>query len=153
MTILTNKMNSKIKTRLKLLDNKYIYIPLIDVVFLLLIFFTLSSSFIQISAININLPKVKATLTSAEKLIITIDKNNNFYFNDQVMNLKELKEQLVEITSKNNVDGVIIRADNDAPHGTVSKTLALANSLDLNVYFAVSSPKNKNLNQIPFESY
>ena len=134
----------KIKTRLKIIKGKYFAVPLVDVVFLLLIFFVLSSSFVQVSAININLPSVQGQLTSAEKLVVTVDKNNKYYFNDQVMNLKKLKEQLANISTKYQIKSIIVRADKDAPHGLVTKVLALANSLNLNVYFAVSTvPKSQ----------
>ncbi len=129
----------KIRTRLKIIEGKYFFVPLIDVVFLLLIFFVLSSSFVQVSAISIKLPSVRGQLTSAEKLVITIDKNNRYYFNDQVMDLKTLKEQLAKISTKYQIGSIIVRADKDAPHGVVSNVLELANSLNLNVYFAVSA--------------
>jgi biopolymer transport protein ExbD len=129
----------KIKTRLKIIKGKYFYVPLVDVIFLLLIFFVLCSSFVQVSAINIKLPSVQGQLTSAEKLVVTIDKNNRYYFNDQVMNLKTLKEQLAKIATKYHIESIIVRADEKAPHGVVTKVLVLANKLNLNVYFAVSA--------------
>ena len=132
----------KIKTRLKIIKGQYFYVPLIDVVFLLLIFFVLSSSFVQVSSINIRLPSAQGQLTSAEKLVVTVDKNNKYYFNDQVMNLKTLKEQLAEIATKYQIRSIIVRADKDAPHGVVTRILSLANSLKLNVYFAVSAVPN-----------
>ena len=134
----------KIESRLKIIKGKYFSVPLIDVVFLLLIFFVLSSSFVQVSAININLPSVQGQLTSAEKLVVTIDKNNKYYFNDQVMNLITLKEQLAKISTKYQIKSIIVRADESAPHGLVTQVLALANTLNLNVYFAVSTvPKSQ----------
>jgi biopolymer transport protein ExbD len=128
----------KIKTRLKIIKGEYFFVPLVDVIFLLLIFFVLSSSFVQVSAIDIKLPSVQGQLTSAEKLVVTIDKNNRYYFNDQVMDLKTLKEQLAKISTKYQIESIIVRADKDTPHGVVTEVLALANTLNLNVYFAVS---------------
>jgi biopolymer transport protein ExbD len=141
----------KITTRLKILKGEYNFVPLIDVIFLLLIFFMLSSSFVQVSAINVQLPSVKGEPTSAEKLVITIDKYNNYYFNDQVMDLKTLKEQLAALSSKYQVDSIIIRADKATPQEAVAKVLSMATSLNLNVYFAVGSVKN-NVHQVPFET-
>ena len=66
------------------------------------------------------------------------------------MGLQTLKEQLGRVTAQNKIDSVIIRADKDTPHGAVAKILALANSLNLNVYFAVSS--SDNTSQVPFET-
>ena len=132
----------KIKTRLKIIKGRFVFVPLIDVIFLLLIFFVLSSSFVQVSTISVKLPSVSGQLTSAEKLVVTIDKNNKFFFNDQVMDLKTLKEMLVKIATKYQIESIIVRADKDVSHGTVTKVLALAYSLNLNVYFAVATVPN-----------
>jgi len=129
----------KIGTNLQIIKGKYYYVPLVDVVFILLIFFLLSSSFVQVSAINIKLPTAPAQFTSVEKLVVTIDNNSNYYFNDQVMDFKTLKKQLALIVSKYQIDSIIIRADKDTPHGTVSNMLTLASNLNLNVYFAVAA--------------
>ena len=139
----------KIKTNLKIIEGTFNCVPLIDVIFLLLIFFMLSSSFVQVSSIDINLPAVNAQTTSVEKLAVTISKDNKVYFNDQLMDIKKLKEVLAEITAKNQIDSIIIRADRDTPHGMVAEVLALANSLNLNVYFAVAA--DNSYSQVPFE--
>ena len=94
----------KIKTRLKIIKGKYFWVHLVDVIFLLLIFFVLSSSFVQVSAINIKLPSTPGQLTSTEKLVVAIDKNDRYYFNDQVMDLKTLKEQLATIATKYQIE-------------------------------------------------
>ena len=127
-----------IKTRLRIIRGKYFFVPLVDVIFLLLIFFVLCSSFVEVSAISIKLPSVQGQLTSAEKLVVTIDSKDRYYFNDQVMDLKTLKEQLARIATRYQIGSIIVRADQDALHGVVTNVLALANSLNLNVYFAVS---------------
>lgn len=129
--------NVKIKTNLKILKGTYNFVPLINVMFLLLIFFMLSNSFIKLSSINITLPSAIGQPTNTEKLVVTIDKNSNFYFRDQLMNFKTLKEQLAKIVSKYQINSIIIRADKNTPHGTVANLLAFAGSLKLNVYFAV----------------
>ena len=55
------------------------------------------------------------------------------------MDLKTLEEQLAKIATKYHIESIIVRADEKAPHGVVTKVLALANKLNLNVYFAVSA--------------
>ena len=141
----------KIKTRLKIIKGKYNFVPFINIAFLLFVFMTLSSSFVQVSAINIELPHAVGQPTNAEKLVITIDKNQNYYFNDQVMDFKTLTEQLANISSKYQIDSVIIRADQNTPQGAVVKILSLANSLDLNVYLAVDPTTNTATTQVPLE--
>ena len=138
----------KIQSKLEIIKGCFNFVPLIDVIFLLLIFFMLSSSFVQVSSIDVSLPQVNAQTTSAEKLVVTIAKDNKIYFNDQLMDLRKLREELARMGTRSQIDSIIVRADKDTPHGTVAKVLALANSLNLNVYFAVASNP---YSQVPFE--
>jgi len=131
----------KIRTRLAILKGDPGATPFLAVFFLLLVFFLLSSSFVQVSAIKIELPTPTAPAPSysAEKLVVTIDKDNKFYFNDQEMDLKTLIAQLGTISSKRQANAVILRADKSVSHQVVSEVLSLANSLSLNVYFAMAA--------------
>ncbi len=134
----------KIETHLKIIKGEFVFVPLINVVFLLLIFFILSSAFVQVSTISLKLPTAEGQLTNAEKLVVTIDNKNRFYFNDQVMDLETLKEQLARMAARYQIKSIIIMADKETPHGVVTNVLALANSLNLNVYFAVAAvPKSQ----------
>lgn len=141
----------KISTNLKILEGNYNYVPFINVFFLLLIFLMLNSSFVQVSAINIDLPPLPGQPISAEKLVVAIDKNQNYYFNDQVMDIKTIKEQLANIVSRYQVESIILQADQNAPQGAVAKILSLANSMDLTVYLAVDSSNSSSTYQVPFE--
>lgn len=116
-------------------------IALINVLFLGLIFFALSSSFVEVSAIRVNLPEVAVESTPVVKLVVTIDRYNKIYFNDQEMDLDTLKEELGRQSSKHQIDTIIIRADKVTPHDMVSKILALARHLNLQTYIAVDAGK------------
>lgn len=129
----------KIKTRLQILKGDPGTTPFLAVFFLLLVFLLLSSSFVQISAIKVDLPSAPAQSYSTEKLVVTIDKDNKFYFNDQEMDMKNLVAQLGVISSKRQVNAIILRADKVVPHQVVSQVLSLANSLNLGVYFAIGA--------------
>lgn len=129
----------KIETKLKIMKGEFIFTPIVNVIFLLFIFFVLSSAFVQVSTINLELPRSQGYLTNAEKLVVTIDKENRFYFNDQVMNLTTLKNQLASMAARHQIKSIIIRADKDSPHGVVTRVLSLANSLKLDVYFALAT--------------
>ncbi len=118
--------------------------PMIDVVFLLLIFFMLSSSFVQVSGITVNLPgAVISSQTSVNKLVVSIDRNNTFYFNDSPMTWDILAEQLQKCKLQWNADTVIIRADRNTTYGVVVEIMSLARSLGLNVYVATLEVQGK----------
>jgi biopolymer transport protein ExbD len=138
--------NNKIfKSKLKIAKGMPDLTPLIDVVFLLLLFFMLSSSFIQLTGIKINLPEVVASENSgAEKLVIAVDKNGNCFFNDERLDWTGLKLKLREYAERWRVDTVILVADKEAEYGEIIKLMSLARSLNLNVYAATATKMEKN---------
>ncbi len=92
--------------------------PLIDVVFLLLIFFMLTSSYIFQPGIKINLPRAVTSEVIAEKdLVITVSAENLIYLNDYPISLKELKSHLEKAAEKG--WPLLIKADRKASLGNV----------------------------------
>ncbi|HBC87206.1 MAG TPA: hypothetical protein DCZ94_09650 [Lentisphaeria bacterium] len=136
---------ARFKTRLKVFKGMPDMTPVINVVFILLLFFMLSSSFVQISGIKINLPETEGeNETGAEKLIISVDRNNKIFFNDeQLKDWTILKQKLAYFVSKSKARTVIIVADKDTAYGEIVKLMSLARSLNLNVYAATMSPDSK----------
>ena len=69
--------------------------PLIDVVFLLLIFFMLTFA-IQGQGLAISLPEGEETQKEEKDIILKIDRNNNLHLNDQQIEIDSLKSVLSE---------------------------------------------------------
>jgi len=69
--------------------------PLIDVVFLLLIFFMLTFA-IQGQGLAISLPEGEETQKKEKDIIVKIDRNNNLHLNDQQIEIDSLKSILGE---------------------------------------------------------
>jgi len=69
--------------------------PLIDVVFLLLIFFMLTFA-IQGQGLAISLPEGEETQKEEKDIIVKIDRNNNLHLNDQQIDIDSLKSILGE---------------------------------------------------------
>ncbi len=108
----------KFKKRLSLEKGHLDIAPLIDVVFLLLIFFMLTSSFIFQPGIKVNLPKaVTGEVIQKENLILVIDKNNKVYIKDRVMTDEELRSRL-NLAAKEEKP-LLIKADRRASLGEV----------------------------------
>ncbi len=101
--------------------------PLIDVVFLLLIFFMLSSHFVTQPGIKITLPSaITARLHPEEDIIISITEDSNLYLNERPVTLKNLLEQLrIEIT-KTEKKTVTIKADEKIDLGLAVKVMDIA---------------------------
>jgi biopolymer transport protein ExbD len=110
--------------------------PLIDVVFLLLIFFMVSTTFEHQSRIQIELPEATAEATKPddESLEIIIDAQGRFFLGDQqVVNteLKTLKGAISKVVGEREGLPVIIRADGKTPHQAVITALDATSQLGL----------------------
>jgi biopolymer transport protein ExbD len=110
--------------------------PLIDVVFLLLIFFMVSTTFEQQSRIQIELPEATAEATKPDddSLEIIIDAQGRFFIGEeQVVNteLKTLKGAIGKAVGEREAIPVIIRADAKTPHQAVITALDATSQLGL----------------------
>ncbi|MBN1793876.1 MAG: biopolymer transporter ExbD [Candidatus Omnitrophica bacterium] len=92
--------------------------PLIDVLFLLLIFFMLTSSFVYQPGIKIDLPKAVTSEVIKEKnIVIMLTGENTVYLNNKIVTMKELLETLK--SSSYAQRPVLIKADKKASLGRV----------------------------------
>lgn len=98
--------------------------PLIDVVFLLLIFFMVSTTFDRESALEVELPEAsrEATDEPEEALEIVIDAQGNYYINENrvVNNRPEtLRAALAQVAGDDRSRPVVLKADARTPHQSV----------------------------------
>ena len=106
------------KRRTELKKGQLDIAPLIDVVFLLLIFFMLTSSFIFQPGIKVNLPKAVTSEALHEKsLVILVTNSDVIYLNDRAITTKELNSRL-RIAAKENKP-LLIKADRRASMGKI----------------------------------
>ena len=101
--------------------------PLIDVVFLLLIFFMLSSHFVTQPGIKITLPSATTAKPYPEEdIIISITKDNNLYLNEGEVTLDNLLDKLRIKIGKAEKKTVIIKADEKIDLGLAVKVMDIA---------------------------
>jgi len=110
--------------------------PLIDVVFLLLIFFMVSTTFEQQSKLKIELPQASAAKTEQQPdaVVIAIDARGRYFVNDrQLVNsqLGTLKAALQKTVGDKRDTPLILRADAKTPHQAVVMAMDAAAQLGL----------------------
>ncbi len=98
--------------------------PLIDVVFLLLIFFMVTTTFTRETLLQVNLPEAEAETqsTQTERLEIVVSRDGSFTLNGQTLVNGKFETLLrgLELESKGNLNlPVIIVADSEATHQSV----------------------------------
>ncbi len=93
---------------------------LIDVMFLLLIFFMVTSTFKNQPAINLVLPRsATASETVDTPAILFLTSEGLVYLNDTLMDKETLAVRLKEMHDNSGEDRMVLRADEDAAHGDV----------------------------------
>lgn len=95
--------------------------PLIDVVFILLIFFILSANFQKESSIEVDRPSASSsTVKEASKtLTVSVDRNHQIWFKDSVVNLTQLQFEMKSVVLKKEKINTIINADKSVDTGTL----------------------------------
>ncbi len=97
---------------------------LIDVMFLLLIFFMVTSTFKNQPAINLVLPRsATASETVDTPAILFLTDDGRVYLNDTLVDLESLAGQLEKMHAKSGEDRMVLRADEEAAHGDVVKLI------------------------------
>ncbi len=92
--------------------------PLVDVVFLLLLFFMLTSHLIQEPAISIKLPKSQTAEAQNQHIkTIFITKNGEIYFMDKRVDIENLYRAISESKFDGEKDFIRIKADREADVG------------------------------------
>lgn len=105
--------------------------PLIDMVFLLLIFFVLSSHFVYQKGFKVKLPKaVHAQMQDNDQITVLIDKNVEVFLNDRKVPLKSLASAIKIEFGKSKSKTVIVKADEDVPLGIAVEVMDIAKEAD-----------------------
>ena len=109
--------------------------PLIDVVFLLLIFFMVTTTFQKQSELQIKLPQASAKIEQTKTpLEVVINEEGNFFINNKEILFKDritLMQTLARLTNGNTKQPLVIRADARTPHQAVVNVMDVAGKIGL----------------------
>lgn len=108
--------------------------PLIDVVFILLIFFMVSTTFTKTSHLAVDLPKSSGTASTetVERIEVVVDRNGQYSVNDRPLvnnQLDTLKKAIQSLSKGDNSLPFIITADANAAHQYVVRAMDVAGQL------------------------
>lgn len=120
--------------------------PMIDVVFLLLIFFMVTTTFNRETKLKVQLPEAQSEHSEVNKhLEITIDAQGIYFINSQQLvnqRMDTLKKALSDAAAQHKDQPLVISADAKTPHQSVITVLDVASQLNLtNITFATKAPK------------
>ena len=86
--------------------------PLIDIVFLLLVFFMLATSFIQKSTIEVNLSSGETVQIESQKnnVILILNKKGQVYLNNKLINISNIKNEIIKIIDNKPEHKILIKS-------------------------------------------
>ncbi|MCE0557150.1 MULTISPECIES: biopolymer transporter ExbD [unclassified Motilimonas] len=103
--------------------------PMLDVVFIMLIFFIVTTSFVRESGVEVNRPK--AASASEQKnagVFIAVKENGEIYLDRKQLDVQKVHSVLERIIAERGEVGLVIQADELARHGVVVKVMDAAKS-------------------------
>jgi len=115
-------MGFKRKSRLE--DPEINFIPLIDVLLVIIIFLIVSTTFSKFSELKINLPTADANPVE-EKLLpinVTVTKDGQYAINEEILSqnsIDSIEKRLIQIAGNAKDLPIIINADAETPHQSV----------------------------------
>ena len=137
-----------IKRKTKAIDG-FSMSSMTDIIFLLLIFFMLTSTIVAPNAIKVLLPEGKAQTQAKPLARVTIDKELNFFVQwdkdepMQIEGLEELTAFLFDCREKDEEMYIALYADVSIPYGEVVKVLNIANDNEFKMVLATRQPDRK----------
>jgi biopolymer transport protein ExbD len=114
---------------------------LTDIIFLLLVFFMLTATFVNVKKLDI--PESNNKTVAPSSLAVSIEKEGNFYVNGRETSVQGLKNEIREIAARlDNPDQttVTIIAEKGVPFSQVMKVLSIASDLKIKAILA-TQPK------------
>jgi biopolymer transport protein ExbD len=105
---------------------------MVDVLFLVLLFFLITSSFIEQPNIKLELPSAKyASSSKLDELVLIISRDGEFFFQNEPVERKDLVSVLKNAFSKQDDKTLVLRADKHTPYGVVIDVMDAAKGAGL----------------------
>jgi biopolymer transport protein ExbD len=98
--------------------------PMLDVVFIMLIFFIVTATFVKESGIDVDKPSA-ATAIVQEKasILVAIDANNNVWINRRQVDLRSVRSIVERLHAENPKGTLVIQADKESKNDTLVQVM------------------------------
>lgn len=105
--------------------------PLIDIIFLLLLFYAVTTQFVADERLKLKLPEAKtaedAGINRDERPpLVTIAADGSIWIDDKIVPESELESRIKQLVDRAPEDGIILKGDEGADYGIVVRVLDLA---------------------------
>lgn len=99
--------------------------PMLDIVFIMLIFFIVTTSFVKERALEVNRPKENQSQnnTPTKSLSIRIDEDGKINMNGREVDIRRVVANIQTFLAENNTDSAAIQAHEETEHGIVVEVM------------------------------
>ena len=108
-----------------------------DIVFLLLIFFMITSTLVTTSALDILLPKASGKTENRKSTSVTITKSLVYYIDNEKINESNIEQSLLTLLTGKENPTIVLRAEEGVPIEKAVKIMDIANRNRYKVILAV----------------
>lgn len=123
------------------IDPNFQMSSLTDIIFLLLIFFLLTSSLVAVNALKLTLPSSTSSATVNPVASISIGGDQQYYFGTDKIQFKDLKPLLEENVKEEENPTVVLNAEESVPVKEIVKVFDIAKSLNIEIVLATNPLK------------
>ncbi|PIF04576.1 MAG: biopolymer transporter ExbD [Arcobacter sp.] len=98
--------------------------PMLDVVFIMLIFFIVTTSFVKEAGIEVNRPSAATSKQKAKaNIMIAIRHDNEIWIDKRMVDLRAVRANIEKLKSLNSQNSVVIQADKESKTDTLIKVM------------------------------
>ncbi|MEM1022780.1 MAG: biopolymer transporter ExbD [Myxococcota bacterium] len=101
--------------------------PMLDIVFIMLIFFIVTATFAKESGIDVNKPgAVTAERKERASILIAIDEGDEIWLDNRNVDIRAVRANIERLRAENPEGGVVIQADKESRNRTLVKVMDAA---------------------------
>jgi biopolymer transport protein TolR len=116
--------------------------PLVDVVLVLLVIFMITEPVLQ-SGIEVNVPKTRTvTEITEQRMVVTIDRDDNIFLNDQPVNIRDLPGKLHQAGVDPAHQSIYLRSDERVSFGNFASVMDAVKQSGITNVSIVTQPLN-----------
>ena len=98
--------------------------PMLDIVFIMLIFFIVTTTFIKETGVEVNRPNASTAVADERgNILIAITENNEIYIDKRLIDLRAVRANVERLKAENPEGSVIIQADQNSNTGLLVETM------------------------------
>lgn len=116
--------------------------PMLDIVFIMLIFFIVTSSFLKEAGIEINRPDA-STAVKADKanIMIAVTEKNEVWMEKRRVDIRAVRANVERLRAENPEGSVVIQADVDSKSGIVMEVVDAVRKANVSDYIVATQEK------------